>query len=293
MARLVEDEKADVPFGSSTSNNQEEPDMIATRSLAQSIISGGQTGADQGALLAARDLGIPVKGYANKGWMTAVGPNPNLQEMGLTENTEDGGVSVWSMPDPSDRTSFSNTDRKNVDLADAVIAFRHENAITERGTEAAVCYALTGKSEHQSLPRAGDCPIYRPVVACTFKDGEKRFRRVMVVWNLSEGNLFRYAPLVRDFVESSKPADLMICGPCESTIPCAKTGTETVVDASAQLVRRLLVCALASIESLPQDDQRRLCRVIEGTSELPLEEYTDEEWTEMGLLPPARADETR
>lgn len=37
------------------------------------IISGGQTGADQGGLAAGRKLGIPTGGYAPKGWRTEVG----------------------------------------------------------------------------------------------------------------------------------------------------------------------------------------------------------------------------
>ena len=42
------------------------------------IISGGQTGADFGALMAARDLGIPTGGYAPCGYMTEVGPQPEV-----------------------------------------------------------------------------------------------------------------------------------------------------------------------------------------------------------------------
>lgn len=49
------------------------------------IISGGQTGADQGALFAARDLGIETGGTAPKGWRTEDGPAPWLAEYGLVE----------------------------------------------------------------------------------------------------------------------------------------------------------------------------------------------------------------
>jgi Circularly permutated YpsA SLOG family len=55
------------------------------------IISGGQTGADLGALLAARGLGIPSGGYAPKGWLTENGPREkHLQSFGLIECEEDG-----------------------------------------------------------------------------------------------------------------------------------------------------------------------------------------------------------
>lgn len=50
------------------------------------IISGGQTGADQGALRAALDLGISTGGVAPKGYKTETGPNQVLHYVyGLTE----------------------------------------------------------------------------------------------------------------------------------------------------------------------------------------------------------------
>lgn len=49
------------------------------------IISGGQTGADQGALIAARELGILTGGTAPKGWRTEAGPTPWLADYGLVE----------------------------------------------------------------------------------------------------------------------------------------------------------------------------------------------------------------
>ena len=42
------------------------------------IISGGQTGADQGALHGARLAGIATGGTAPKGWETELGPQPEL-----------------------------------------------------------------------------------------------------------------------------------------------------------------------------------------------------------------------
>jgi hypothetical protein len=51
------------------------------------IISGGQTGADMGGLLAARDLGIRTGGWAPKGWITELGPNPTFREFGLVQHS--------------------------------------------------------------------------------------------------------------------------------------------------------------------------------------------------------------
>jgi len=55
------------------------------------IISGGQTGADQGALIAARDLHIPTGGIAPSGWLTEMGPQEQLlRSFGLVECDEQG-----------------------------------------------------------------------------------------------------------------------------------------------------------------------------------------------------------
>src|SRR5262245_16560722 len=55
------------------------------------IISGGQTGADTGALLAARELGIETGGVAPKGWLTENGAEEaRLRSFGLVECEEAG-----------------------------------------------------------------------------------------------------------------------------------------------------------------------------------------------------------
>jgi len=54
------------------------------------IISGGQTGSDQGALRAARSRGIPTGGYAPRGFRTEAGPTPELGTVyGLVEMPTD------------------------------------------------------------------------------------------------------------------------------------------------------------------------------------------------------------
>ena len=54
------------------------------------IVSGGQTGADQAGLRAARGAGIPTGGWAPLGWDTESGPAPWLAEWGLVECQEPG-----------------------------------------------------------------------------------------------------------------------------------------------------------------------------------------------------------
>ncbi len=54
------------------------------------VISGGQTGADQGGVFAARMKGIETGGTAPLGWLTEEGPAPWLAEYGLVECSEAG-----------------------------------------------------------------------------------------------------------------------------------------------------------------------------------------------------------
>lgn len=51
------------------------------------IISGGQTGADRGGLIAAKELGIKTGGWAPKGWITEAGPDPSLKSYGLVQHS--------------------------------------------------------------------------------------------------------------------------------------------------------------------------------------------------------------
>lgn len=48
------------------------------------VISGGQHGADLGGLLAAFAMGVYTGGTAPAGWQTCRGPNPRLEQLGLT-----------------------------------------------------------------------------------------------------------------------------------------------------------------------------------------------------------------
>lgn len=70
------------------------------------IISGGQTGADFGALRAAKELGISTGGYCPKGFRTENGPNPNLKDFGLIE---------------TDRYDYYERTYKNILMSDCTI----------------------------------------------------------------------------------------------------------------------------------------------------------------------------
>jgi hypothetical protein len=91
------------------------------------IISGGQTGADIGALVAGKKLGLVTGGTAPKGWKTEAGANKDLKKYGLTEHDKEG---------------YPSRSMKNVDDAEATIAFFWGASV---GTEKTVGYAQTGK----------------------------------------------------------------------------------------------------------------------------------------------------
>ena len=51
------------------------------------IISGGQTGGDQGGIAAGVTLRLPTGGWVPKGWRTQDGPAPWLAQLGLKEHS--------------------------------------------------------------------------------------------------------------------------------------------------------------------------------------------------------------
>lgn len=73
------------------------------------IISGGQTGADQGGLEAGKELGIKTGGWAPYGWKTEDGPQRSLLE----------SYGLKMCPDPG----YPARTRRNVEEADLTILF--------------------------------------------------------------------------------------------------------------------------------------------------------------------------
>lgn len=94
---------------------------MASPVLPNLVISGGQTGADQGGLLGARDAGLRTGGTAPKGWRTEDGAAPWLAEFGLVEGR---------------RASYSARTRANIEAADGTVIFGNHlskgSALTER-----------------------------------------------------------------------------------------------------------------------------------------------------------------
>ncbi|MGB9696333.1 MAG: YpsA SLOG family protein [Ignavibacteria bacterium] len=82
--------------------------------MIEKIISGGQTGADRGALEAARKLGIATGGYIVKGFLTEKGQDLSLKQFNLKQlNTTDFSVRTELNAKVSDGTViFSRVDNK-------------------------------------------------------------------------------------------------------------------------------------------------------------------------------------
>ncbi len=86
--------------------------------MIEKVVSGGQTGADQGGLRAARAAGLATGGWAPQGWETEQGPAPWLSEFGLVECPEPG---------------YPARRRRNVAECDAVLLFGDQTSPGSRG----------------------------------------------------------------------------------------------------------------------------------------------------------------
>jgi hypothetical protein len=125
------------------------------------VISGGQTGADVGGLLGARDAGVPTGGSAPDGFLTEDGNNPGLKEFGL----EDSGQ------------NYPGRTRLNVKNSDVTLWFGAEDytgyAATVRETRRynkpfIVCDRLTPQEIYEALK-----PIHPSVINVAGTRGSK------------------------------------------------------------------------------------------------------------------------
>lgn len=156
------------------------------------VISGGQTGADQGALEAANRLGIATGGWAPPGFWTSKGKQPNLsQKYGLEEI--EGDATLYPPP----RYWFVQRSKMNVDASDCTIAFRDSPS---PGTDCTIgyCLAKKWKSTSQHALNPYDLTGYKPVLLISdFRDYSK-----------TKENISKIAK----FLELTRPKVLNVCG---------------------------------------------------------------------------------
>lgn len=92
------------------------------------VISGGQVGADEGALRGAAVAGIATAGYMPKGLKRAGGPDSKFAaKYSLCETTYAEGADA-------------DRDRQNVDNSDLLVAFLVDRPMTGRGTRCTMMY---------------------------------------------------------------------------------------------------------------------------------------------------------
>lgn len=100
------------------------------------VISGGQTGADQAGLRAARAAGLVTGGWAPRGWLTEAGPAPRLaREFGLVECPEPEGepfLPRWKW----DAACYVARTRRNAGDAPMTIYFTMGSGKDSRGYQA-------------------------------------------------------------------------------------------------------------------------------------------------------------
>lgn len=110
--------------------------------MIQTIVSGGNTGADQGGLFAAEILGIATGGYAPKYYRTEEGTRPELlgDRFGLIE---------------SEHEDYTYRTRENVLLADATVIFGRRSPGSNRTEEEC---RIAGKPCAWVLAMAGVIP---------------------------------------------------------------------------------------------------------------------------------------
>jgi hypothetical protein len=130
------------------------------------VISGGQSGADLGGLVAARQLGLETGGTAGPLFSTTDGRQEALL----------GGFGLCAIPLQSSwEQAFCARSMKNVDDSDATVAFR---AKSSAGTDKTIGYAVTGKWKTVSLSTAGrvlefsSSSCHRPVLVVLRMDDE-------------------------------------------------------------------------------------------------------------------------
>jgi len=139
------------------------------------VISGGQTGADQAGLKAAKDCGIETGGWLPKGCMTIDGPRPDL----LTEY----GMEEFSVSGYAPRTEF------NVKNSDGTIRFaRNFSSAGEKCTRRAIKWF-----NRPFLDIDVNNPKDKEIVLNWIKDNDIKILNVA-------GNSEQTAPGISDFV---------------------------------------------------------------------------------------------
>ena len=132
------------------------PRAVVMQPSLQKIISGGQTGADRGALEAAISLGIQTAGWAPPGFATSAGKDPLLAtRFHLREIASSGSRTQMG-------AAYVMRSKQNVDESDATLALRIRSST---GTDKTIGYCHSGVWKLVSLSVVeNSTSLHRPIL---------------------------------------------------------------------------------------------------------------------------------
>lgn len=166
------------------------------------IISGGQTGADLGALIGAQKIGLKTGGTAPPGWWSG-GKNQRelLQRFGLVEGEPDEKI-------------YPKRSMKNVDDADGTVAILLGNSI---GTMKTIGYCQNHKWSY---------PVY---------EARDYYKPHLIISNL---NISSNAYLLDRFVDYNNIKILNVAGHRESSFPGIQIFTSELIKSFYERTRQ-------------------------------------------------------
>lgn len=170
------------------SKKKREDDNLSNFPLIK-IISGGQTGADMGALEAAEALGIETGGTATQDFWTTEGKCP---ELGTRFHLKE--LTVEKKSQFSISAMYIKRSMLNVDNSDGTIAFR---LYSSSGTDKTIGYCLTKKWQ----------------IVTNFKTfGKTKYKPLLVIEDLSDQKKDFNVQKIRSFIFDNNIKILNVCG---------------------------------------------------------------------------------
>ena len=174
------------------------------------VWSGGQDGADLGALFAAHSLGVPTAGYAPKGWLTEHGPDPTLARFRLRECPEPG---------------YPARTRRNVEATDGTLLIGDRSS-----TGSALTYDHCRRIGRPCLP-VGWTPERGPVPSPAAIEAVRAWIVARNIKRLNvAGNRERVAPGIQSATEALVRAVLVALDPAVARLTRIVGGTVESVD---------------------------------------------------------------
>lgn len=170
------------------------------------VISGGQTGADQAGLRAARAVGLQTGGWATRDFWTSKGREPLLGTVyDLKEITLQSPFASVT-PSMSLAQQYVLRSQRNVDEADGTLVFRLQPSV---GTDKTIGYALT---KRWSVPSASALDQCSANIAATAAAGKLPYRPCLVVRTIEQQDQADVVAAIVQFIRQNNVQTLNIAG---------------------------------------------------------------------------------